>query len=83
MGMHLECYWQLNLSPSVTLWDTAAGLVFQWRSPRYVFWLICIVLTHEKILDDSDFPLSPILLVSFYHDHIVDIEFILIFTGFS
>ena len=40
----------------------------------YYDWSDCI-LTHENILANSDLPLSTILLVSFYHDHIVDVHF--------
>ena len=39
-------------------------------------WSDCIiVLTYENILDNSDLPLSPILLVAFCHEHIVDSDF--------
>ena len=38
-------------------------------------WSDCIILTHKNIRDNSDLPIHPILLVSFYHEDIVDIDF--------
>ena len=41
----------------------------------YSDWSDCIILTHENTVDNSDLPLSPTLLVFFYHEHIADIDF--------
>lgn len=69
-----NCWWR----HSVTLLDAPAQIVFQQHSSRYVSdWSDsdCIILTNESILDYFDFPLSTILLVSFYRYHVIDIHF--------
>ena len=41
----------------------------------YFHWSDCFILTRQYIYDISNLPFLTILLISFYHNHIVDIDF--------